>query len=58
MKKTYIQPITEALVVAEVEMIAASGVKSDIGINYGGIDETGSLDPSVKEDMFSDSPFE
>ena len=55
MKKTYIQPSTEVLFVAQTEMIAASGVSGTgaaSDISYGGIDTDGSKDPSVKEENF------
>ena len=60
MKKTYIQPGTEALTLTQEEMLAQSGVKSnsDYGITYGGVDTDGSKDPSVKEDVFDCNPFE
>ena len=31
------------------EILASSGVGSDIGIGYGGVDTGGTLDPSVKK---------
>lgn len=52
MKKTYIIPCTTVMQ-AEVEQILANSVRGtiddDIEIGFGGIDEDGDIDPSVKE---------
>ena len=48
MKKTYIAP---NIVVMEIEsemILAASGVYSDTGIGYGGVDTEGSKDAEAK----------
>lgn len=34
-------------------ILAVSGVASDLGIGYGGIDKSGSENPEVKEEIFS-----
>ncbi|MBO4907067.1 MAG: hypothetical protein J5486_08570 [Bacteroidaceae bacterium] len=55
MKKTYIEPKTEILTAALEMPLALSGVTStdnDISIGYGGVDDSGELDPSVKESSF------
>jgi len=57
MKKTYINPVAKYLSVEEESILAASGVTSNNGIEYGGVDTEGTLDPSVKENVFEDSPF-
>ncbi len=49
MKKTYIQPNIEILVEEPLEMLAISSVDSEMGIEYGGVDENGSLDPAARE---------
>lgn len=52
MKKNYITPGTEVMQ-ADVEQMLAASICGKIGdneeIGYGGLDEDGSLDPSVKE---------
>ena len=53
MKKKYNMPKLDE-VLMETEMpLAASGVTSDIGIDYGGVDEEGEQDPSVKGNSFN-----
>ena len=52
MKKTYIIPHVSIVQVNDEKPIAASGVNSNNGIGYGGVDENGSLDPAVKENTF------
>ena len=48
MKKTYIQPLTEVVRMGTMSFICASkGVTSNNGIDYGGVDEDGSKDPSA-----------
>lgn len=46
MKTLYITPSVEILELSTENMIATSGVTSDNGIGYGGVDEDGSLTPS------------
>ena len=52
MKKTYIIPSTCIMQAQSEQILAGSGVISssnDINIGYGGIDDDGEQDPSVKE---------
>jgi len=39
-----------------MQMLAASGVSSDKGIGYGGVDEGGTMDPSARrrKDVWTD----
>ena len=56
MKKMYIQPNSEAVVLAQEDSILAiSGQNGQIG--YGGVDEDGSKDPAAKGDIFDENPF-
>ena len=49
MKKTYIIPVV-GVVATQCELpLAGSGVASNNGIGYGGVDTDGTLDPEVKE---------
>ena len=48
MKKLYITPLMKQEQAEASEILASSGVGSDIGIGYGGVDTGGTLDPSVK----------
>ena len=49
MKKTYLQPSTEMVIIGTTTMICASqGITSDNGIDYGGVDENGEKDPSSR----------
>ena len=54
-KKNYVCPLVE-LEEAEccTSMMAVSGVISNNGIDYGGIDEDGDLEPSVKESRWDE----
>ena len=45
MKKDYIKPEMEMMECDMDTMLCGSGVSSDYGIEYGGIDEDGSLNP-------------
>ena len=50
MKKTYIIPETNVQFVSqELPVASSSTVTGSNGIGYGGIDELGEKDPSVKE---------
>ncbi|MBO4315872.1 MAG: hypothetical protein IKX24_09380 [Prevotella sp.] len=55
MKKTYISPIlTIVSSKTEEDLLQASGVFGpDQGIDYGGVDDDGSMDPAGKEFNFS-----
>ncbi len=49
MKKTYLQPLTEVVRMGTLSFICASkGVTSNNGIDYGGVDEDGELDPASR----------
>lgn len=48
MKTIYITPSMEILELSVENMIATSGVYSDNGIGYGGVDEEGTLTPSSR----------
>ena len=49
MKKTYLQPSTEMVIIGTTTMICGSqDIKSDNGITYGGVDENGEKDPSSR----------
>lgn len=54
MKKTYIIPRLVIRVHENERPVAVSGVfNSDYKIDYGGVDESGEMDPNVKENAFS-----
>ena len=48
MKKNYLQPDIQFSNLGIFIPFCGSGVKGNNGIGYGGIDEEGELDPSVK----------
>jgi len=49
MKKTYIEPSIMVAYIGTTAMICGSeGVTSDKGIDYGGVDEDGELDPASR----------
>ena len=48
MKREYRTPSTEVVEYVASEMIATSGVSSDNGIDYGGIDENGSMEAETR----------
>lgn len=52
MKKTYIIPYVSSIKILDEKPIATSGVGSNNGITYGGVDESGTIEPSVKENTF------
>ena len=53
-KKIYIVPaIAEEAVLTE-QFLADSGVSSDNGIGYGGVDTEGEKDPSSRRDAWDD----
>lgn len=62
MKKVYIIPCMGAMRLHGEAILAGSGVIGKTGTNsdieWGGTDTDGTLDPSVKENVFSDNPFE
>lgn len=57
MKRTYISPATEELEYVMEEMIATSSVTSDNGLDYGGIDENGSMEAETRM-LFNDFLFD
>ena len=59
MKKIYMTPAVEALECLTEEMIAGSGVSSDVGIEYGGVDD-GTHEPAsrIEELIGIQFPFE
>ncbi len=49
MKKTYMTPVTEMIKMDITEqLLTVSG--GDTGIGYGGVDESGTLDPADRDD--------
>ena len=44
-KRLYITPDMEVVEVKTMMLLAGSGVSSDLGVGYGGVDEGGSQDP-------------
>lgn len=50
MKETYIAPNAGLEILGSMHMLASSGIISDRGIRYGGIDEGGDLDPDARQD--------
>ena len=46
-RKRYMSPALEAEGMSDLELLAASGVSSDRGIGYGGVDKDGTKDPSA-----------
>lgn len=58
MKKRYIIPETNVVRMYGETILSVSGVISNNGIDYGGVDEEGELDPEVKGNPFGDSIFD
>ena len=62
MKKTYLQPSPEMVIIGTTTMICGSeGVSSDNGIDYGGVDEEGELEPASRRrrrDVWEDEELE
>ena len=58
MKKLYIIPQTSTMLILHEVPLAVSGIGSNKGIGYGGVDTDGTLDPSVKGNTLGDSPFD
>ena len=57
MKKIYIAPCVETEETALESMITVS-IQSNRGIDYGGVDANGELDPSAKRRAIEDEMFE
>lgn len=53
MKRVYEAPAVEVLEYISEQMITASGVNSDSGIGYGGVDENGSMNAETRM-LFND----
>ena len=49
MKKRYMTPAMEMLDCIGEELLSGSGVNSENGIQYGGIDETGGYPPACRQ---------
>jgi hypothetical protein len=47
MKKIYMRP-AQSMIETEPDQMICGSIKSDRGIDYGGVDEEGSLDPSSR----------
>ena len=61
MKKTYLQPSMTVVIIGTATMICGSqDIKSEVGISYGGVDETGQKDPSSRRqrDLGEDEDLE
>ena len=55
MKRIYVCPVVVVDKATETScMLASSGLKSDIGIGYGGVDSGGDQKASVKEQSWGD----
>ena len=55
MKRIYVCPVVVVDKATEtLHMLASSGLKSDIGIDYGGVDSGGDQKASVKEQSWED----
>lgn len=56
MKKHYIQPTMTKQEFETISLLSASGVKSNNGIGFGGVDNNGSADPDANSnsDLWSD----
>ena len=52
MKKVYKVPAIKVVRTQPAMPLATSDVKSDNGIDYGGVDTEGEKDPDVKENFF------
>jgi hypothetical protein len=52
MKKTYIIPEMSVVLMQHETSLAVSGVSSNNGIGYGGVDDQGQKDPDVKANPF------
>jgi hypothetical protein len=46
------------MLIEQEQPLAASGVVSNNGIGFGGVDEGGNLDPEVKGNVFGESIFD
>jgi hypothetical protein len=46
-KKAYMMPAMQVVKIDNVQLLSGSGVTSENGIGFGGVDEGGTLDPSA-----------
>ncbi len=51
--KNYIKPEMQVLKIEFMQLLSGSGVISN-GIDYGGVDESGNLDPAAPQFIFDD----
>ena len=58
MKKTYIIPFAEVMLTEQEQPLATSGVVSNNGIGFGGVDEDGNLDAEVRGNIFGESSYD
>ena len=58
MKKTYIIPNVCVHTVTQELPLTGSGVTSNSGIGYGGVDEDGTQEANVKENPYGNSIFD
>lgn len=56
-RKIYVTPTMETIEVKANQLLMASGVSSDLGIGFGGVDEEGTLDPSAPAGMLGLQSF-
>ena len=49
MKKEYTTPVVEVMEMKANQLLMASGVSSDLGIGFGGVDDGGILDPAAPD---------
>lgn len=49
MKKKYNAPGVKIVGLLAIKLLANSGVHSDVGLRYGGVDRSGSMNPETKE---------
>lgn len=52
MKKTYIIPHSVVRLIEVEQIISVSEIYSEKGIDYGGVDDSGNLDPETKTNFF------
>ena len=59
MKKIYIKPIIEEQRIVALKLMSGSGVTSNNGIEYAGIDEDGTEDPDANnnDDIWDDEDY-
>ncbi len=48
-KKEYIAPSMDVVEIKNMQLLAGSGVTSDNGIDYGGVDDEGIIDPMAPD---------